>query len=155
MALISARAAARLRPLSNGRPQVLPVFDGHDEMPTYVAFTSNGERLVGWAAKRQAVMNPANTIFTVKRLIGRKFASEATQAELGLLPYKVIPSAAGGLWVEAGGRSYTPTEITAIMLAEVRRQRRHISTSRLQRQFLPCLLISIWAKYKQQLTPLR
>jgi molecular chaperone DnaK len=104
----------------NGRPQVLPIFSGHDEMPTYVAFSSQGERLVGWSAKRQSVINPQNTIFTIKRLIGRKYADPATQADLGLLPYKVVPSASGGLWVEAGGRTYTPTEITAIMLAEVR-----------------------------------
>lgn len=88
--------------------QVMPVFAGRDEMPTYVAFTPDGERLVGWPAKRQAVTNPANTIFAIKRLIGRRFASEATQAELGLLPYRVLPSAAGGMWVEAGGRSYSP-----------------------------------------------
>jgi molecular chaperone DnaK len=105
----------------DGQPTVLPAFAGHDEMPTYVAFTADGERLVGWAAKRQVVTNPSDTIFTIKRLIGRKFASAATQAELGLLPYKVIPSVTGGLWVEARGRSYSPTEITAIMLGEVRR----------------------------------
>jgi molecular chaperone DnaK len=105
----------------DGVPTVLPAFAGHDEMPTYVAFTSDGERLVGWAAKRQVVTNASNTIFTIKRLIGRKFASAATQAELGLLPYRVIPSVTGGLWVEARGRSYSPTEITAIMLGEVRR----------------------------------
>ncbi len=105
----------------DGQPQVLPVFDGRDEMPTYVAFTADGERLIGWPAKRQSVMNPANTIFTIKRLIGRKFATKAAQEELGLLPYKVTASGSGGLWVQAGGRSYTPTEITAMMLAEVRR----------------------------------
>ena len=105
----------------DGQPTVLPAFAGHDEMPTYVAFTADGERLVGWAAKRQVVTNPSDTIFTIKRLIGRKFASAETQAELGLLPYKVIPSVTGGLWVEARGRSYSPTEITAIMLREVRR----------------------------------
>jgi molecular chaperone DnaK len=109
----------------DGRPQVLPVFDGHDEMPTYVASTPDGERLVGWAAKRQSAMNPANTVFTIKRLIGRKFASEATQQELGLLPYRVIPSTTGGLWVEARGRSYTPTEVTGMMLGEVRRATEH------------------------------
>jgi molecular chaperone DnaK len=107
--------------LIDGQPQVLPVFDGHDEMPTYVAFTPDGERLIGWPAKRQAITNPANTIFTIKRLIGRKFASEAAQAELGLLPYSVVPSGSGGLWVEAGGRTYTPTEITAMMLTEAKR----------------------------------
>lgn len=105
----------------NGQPQVLPVFEGRDEMPTYVAFADDGKRLVGWAAKRQAIINPGNTIFTVKRLIGRKFADAATQDELGLLPYRVISSFSGSLWIEAGGRSYTPTEVTAIMLAEVRR----------------------------------
>jgi molecular chaperone DnaK len=105
----------------DGHPQVLPVFDGQYEMPTYVAFTSDGQRLIGWPAKRQSVTNPANTIFTIKRLIGRKFVSDATQAELGLLPYRVIPAATGGLWVEARGRNYTPTEITAMMLGEVKR----------------------------------
>jgi molecular chaperone DnaK len=105
----------------DGRTQVLPVFDGQYEMPTCVAFTPDGQRLVGWPAKRQSVTNPDNTIFAIKRLIGRKFLSAATQEELGLLPYRVIPSATGGLWVEAGGRSYTPTEITAIMLGEVKR----------------------------------
>src|SRR5690242_16791663 len=107
--------------LIGDRLEVLPAFAGHDEMPTYVAFTADGERHVGWAAKRQVVSNPSNTIFTIKRLIGRKFASPQTQAELGLLPYRVVPSVTGGLWVEARGRSYSPTEITAIMLSEVRR----------------------------------
>jgi molecular chaperone DnaK len=105
----------------DGKPQVLPVFEGRDEVPTYVAFAEDGSRLVGWAAKRQSVTNPANTIFTIKRLIGRKIADAATQEELGLLPYRVISSFSGTLWIEAGGKSYTPTEITAIMLAEVRR----------------------------------
>jgi molecular chaperone DnaK len=107
--------------LVDGQPKVLPVFDGYDEFPTYVAFTPEGERLVGWRAKRQSVKNPSDTIFTVKRLIGRKYATKEIQAELGLLPYRVVPSSSGGLWVEAGGRSHTPTEITAIMLTEVRR----------------------------------
>ena len=105
----------------DGEPRVLPVFDGYDEMPTYVAFARDGTRLVGWPAKRQAVTNPANTIFTVKRLIGRKWAHAGTEAELGLLPYRVKSSAAGTLWIEAAGRTYTPTEITAIMLGEVKR----------------------------------
>jgi molecular chaperone DnaK len=105
----------------DGQPTVLPAFYGHDEMPTYVAFAPSGERLVGWPAKRQVAANPANTIFTIKRLIGRKYASPATQAELGLLPYRVVQSVAGGLWIEAGGRTYSPIEITAIMLSEVRR----------------------------------
>jgi molecular chaperone DnaK len=67
-----------------GHAEVLPVFDGQYEMPTYVAFTPDEQKLVGWPAKRQSVMNPANTIFTIKRLIGRKFVSDATQADLGL-----------------------------------------------------------------------
>jgi molecular chaperone DnaK len=107
--------------LIDGEPRLLPVFDGRDEFPTYVAFNADGGRLVGLAAKRQAVINPANTIFTIKRLIGRKFANQETQDELGLLPYRIVPSTAGYLWIEAGGRSYTPTESTAIMLAEARR----------------------------------
>lgn len=105
----------------DGVPRVLPVFDGQDEMPTYVAFAADGARLIGWPAKRQAITNPTNTIFTVKRLIGRKGADDGTSSELGLLPYRVITSATGTLWIEAAGRLFTPTEITAIMLGEVKR----------------------------------
>jgi Hsp70 protein len=77
-------SAPEVAMMIDGQPQVLPVFDGRDE-------------------------------------IGRKFAIPDTQAELGLLPYQVTASGSGGLWVQAGGRSYTPTEITAMMLGEVRR----------------------------------
>ena len=105
----------------NGAPRVLPVFNGRDEMPTYVAFNSDGSSLVGLAAKNQAVINPVNTIFTVKRLIGRKYADAATGGELGLLPYRVTSSTDGTLWIDALGRAFTPTEITAIMLREVKR----------------------------------
>jgi molecular chaperone DnaK len=104
----------------DGEPQVLSVFEGYDEMPTYVSFLEDGTRLIGLPAKRQALLNPENTIFTIKRLIGRKYATSETQKELGLLPYKTFPSSAGYLWVEARGKAYTPTEITAIMLKEVK-----------------------------------
>jgi|CXWL01.1.fsa_nt_gi molecular chaperone DnaK len=107
--------------MENGKPRVLPVFDGRDEMPTYVSFLPDGGRLMGWEAKKQAITHPENTVFTIKRLIGRPFDAAATQRELGLLPYKVAPAASGGLWVEACGRSYSPIEITSLMLGEVKR----------------------------------
>lgn len=106
----------------DGTPRVLPVFDGKFEMPTYLAFTPEGECLIGAAARQQSIFNPANTVFTIKRLIGRKSGAPGVADDLGLLPYKVASAGNGTLWVEIGGRTYTPTEITALLLGEVKRK---------------------------------
>jgi len=81
---------------------------GQRTTPSTVAFTDDGQRLVGIPAKRQAVTNPTNTIFASKRLIGRRFDDEATQKDLKHLPYKVVRAGNGDAWVEAKGNNYSP-----------------------------------------------
>merc|ERR1719480_377153 len=88
--------------------------------PSIVAFTTNGERLVGIAAKRQAVTNPEDTIFATKRLIGRRFEEEATQKDMRNLPYKVVKGKTGDAWVEMGGQQYSPSQIGAMVLEKMK-----------------------------------
>jgi len=82
---------------------------GQRTTPSYVAFTKDGQRLVGIPAKRQGVTNPENTLFATKRLIGRRFEDENTQKDLKHLPYKVIRAANGDAWVEAQGQKFSPS----------------------------------------------
>ena len=82
---------------------------GQRTTPSTVAFTDDGQRLVGIPAKRQAVTNPENTVFTTKRLIGRRFDDPNTQKDLKQLPYKVVRAGNGDAWVEARGQQYSPS----------------------------------------------
>jgi len=93
---------------------------GQRTTPSTVAFTDDGQRLVGIPAKRQAVTNPTNTIFASKRLIGRRFDDEATQKDLKHLPYKVMRAGNGDAWVEAKGQSYSPQQIGAFTLMKMK-----------------------------------
>ena len=81
-----------------------------------VAFTPEGERLVGQAAKRQSVTNPENTIFAVKRLIGRRFDDPMTKKDRDLVPYKITKADNNDAWVEAHGTNYSPSQISAFIL---------------------------------------
>src|SRR6201995_3636425 len=94
--------------------------EGMRTTPSIVAFTSDGERLVGQSAKRQAVTNPTNTIFAVKRLIGRRFDDAMVQKDIGLMPYKIVKNGNGDAWVEAGGKAYSPSEISAFILIKMK-----------------------------------
>ena len=85
-----------------------------------VAFTDNGERLVGQAAKRQAVTNPENTLFAIKRLIGRRFDDPMTTKDKGLVPYKIVPGDNGDAWVEVHGKKYSPSQISAFILQKMK-----------------------------------
>src|SRR5205807_4671114 len=78
--------------------------EGARTTPSIIAFTSDGERLVGQAARRQAVTNPTNTIFAVKRLIGRRYDDPTVEKDKGLVPYKIVKAANGDAWVEAEGK---------------------------------------------------
>ncbi len=99
---------------------VIPNAEGSRTTPSVVAFTDSGELLVGQLAKRQAVTNPLKTIYAVKRLIGRKFNSNEVKRHQQLVPYKVIESNIGDAWVEAGGKPYSPQQISAYILQKMK-----------------------------------
>ncbi len=94
--------------------------EGARTTPSIVAFTEGGERLVGQAAKRQAVTNPQNTIFAVKRLIGRTFNDPTTQKDIQLVPYKIAKADNGDAWVEGRGEKYSPSQISAFVLTKMK-----------------------------------
>src|SRR3954467_8331817 len=101
-------------------PKVIPNAEGANTTPSIVAFTESGERLVGQAAKRQAVTNPNNTIYAVKRLIGRRFEDPMVSKDMGLVPYKIVKSENGDAWVEAQGKRYSPSQISAFILTKMK-----------------------------------
>jgi molecular chaperone DnaK len=94
--------------------------EGMRTTPSIVAFTSDGERLVGQPAKRQAVTNPTNTIFAVKRLIGRRYDDPMVEKDKGLVPYKIVRASNGDAWVEADGKAYSPSQISAFILQKMK-----------------------------------
>ena len=100
--------------------KVIENAEGMRTTPSIIAFTQQGERLVGQAAKRQAVTNPENTLFAIKRLIGRRFDDPTTKKDMGLVPYKIINSEGGDAWVEAHGEKYSPSQISAFILQKMK-----------------------------------
>ena len=105
--------------MEGGKPQVLENKEGARTMPSMVAVKLDGERIVGMVAKRQAVTNAENTIYSVKRLIGRKYSDSAIQEDLKLLPYKLIESGEG-IKVKMGDKEYTPQEVSAMILQKLK-----------------------------------
>src|SRR5690242_8790564 len=106
--------------MSGGDPVVIANAEGARTTPSVVAITDKGERLVGQIAKRQAITNPENTIFSVKRLMGRKFRSKEVQEAMKRLPYKVVEADNGDAHVELRGKRYSPPEISAMILQKMR-----------------------------------
>lgn len=106
--------------MSGGDPVVIPNAEGSRITPSVVGFTEKGEQLVGQIARRQAITNPENTIFSIKRLIGRKVTSPEVQAAIKRLPYKIVPSENGDAHVEVRGKKYSPAEISAIILQKMK-----------------------------------
>ena len=100
--------------------KVLTNSEGGRTTPSMVAFTDSGERLVGQVAKRQAITNPENTIFAVKRLIGRKFDADVVQNDTKILPYKIVKAPNGDAHIQIRGRDYSPTEISAFILMKMK-----------------------------------
>jgi len=101
-------------------PKVLPNAEGGRTTPSMVAFTDSGERLVGQVAKRQAITNPENTIFAVKRLIGRKYDTKEIQQDVKILPYKIVKAPNGDGHLRCRGRDYSPTEVSAFILMKMK-----------------------------------
>ena len=89
--------------LESGQPKVIENAEGDRTTPSIVAFTSDSETLVGQSAKRQAVTNPTNTLFAVKRLIGRKFKDDVVQKDISMVPYSIVAADNGDAWVELNG----------------------------------------------------
>ena len=100
--------------------KVIRCADGTGAIPSVVAFTEAGETLVGEAAKRQAVLNPENTIFSIKRLIGRRYKDPMVKKDIDLVPYKIIAGDNGDAWVESRGKKYAPSQISAFILQKMK-----------------------------------
>jgi molecular chaperone DnaK len=100
--------------------RIIPNAEGARTTPSVVGFTAGGERLVGQAAKRQAVTNAINTVYAVKRIMGRKAASDEAQRQLAAVPYKIFESSNGDAWVNVGGREMSPPEVSAVILGKMR-----------------------------------
>ena len=106
--------------MEGATPKVIENSEGARTTPSIVAFTDDGERLVGQPAKRQAVTNPERTFFAIKRLIGRSFEDPMTKKDMGLVPYKIIRATNGDAWVTADGKQYSPSQISAFVLQKMK-----------------------------------
>lgn len=106
--------------MEGGKPKVIENVEGARTTPSIVAFAKDGERLIGQPAKRQAVTNPDNTIFAVKRLIGRRFDDPVTKKDTELVPYTIARGSNGDAWVKAGGEEYSPSQISAFILQKMK-----------------------------------
>ncbi|MBT4932008.1 MAG: molecular chaperone DnaK [Rhodospirillaceae bacterium] len=100
--------------------KVIENAEGVRTTPSIVGFTEGGERLVGQPAKRQAVTNPENTLFAIKRLIGRRFDDPLTEKDKGLVSYSIVSGDSGDAWVEAGGKKYSPSQVSAFILQKMK-----------------------------------
>jgi molecular chaperone DnaK len=107
--------------MEGGEPVVIANSEGSRTTPSMVAFTEAGERIVGQQAKRQAVTNPENTLFAIKRLIGRKFDTEAVKKDIAISPFKIVKADNGDAWVDVRDKKYSPPEISAIVLQKMKK----------------------------------
>jgi molecular chaperone DnaK len=106
--------------MEGSQPKVLENAEGARTTPSVVAFTDDGEKLVGQPAKRQAVTNPENTIFAVKRLVGRNFEDPTVKKDIAAAPFKIVNSEKGDAWIEAKGEKYSPSQISAFILIKMK-----------------------------------
>jgi len=107
--------------MEGGKPKVIENSEGDRTTPSIVAFTKDDEVLVGQSAKRQAVTNPHNTLFAVKRLIGRKFTDDVVKKDINMVPYKIVKADNGDAWVEAQGKKMAPPEVSARVLMKMKK----------------------------------
>jgi molecular chaperone DnaK len=106
--------------MEGSQPKVLENAEGARTTPSVVAFTDDGEKLVGQPAKRQAVTNPENTIFAVKRLVGRNFEDPTVKKDIAAAPFKIVNSEKGDAWIESKGQKYSPSQISAFILQKMK-----------------------------------
>ena len=107
--------------MDGDKPRVLENSEGARTTPSIIAFTSDDEVLVGQSAKRQAVTNPANTVFATKRLIGRRFQDDVVQKDIHMVPYKIVKADNGDAWIEAHGKKMAPPEVSARVLMKLKK----------------------------------
>ena len=107
--------------MEGGQPKVIVNAEGMTTTPSVVAFTDSDEKLVGMLAKRQSITNPTNTIFSIKRLIGRKYEAKQVEKARDILPYKIVPADNGDAWVEVKDKKYAPQEISAMILQKLKK----------------------------------
>ena len=107
--------------MEGGEPVVIANAEGSRTTPSMIAFTESGERLVGQQAKRQAVTNPENTLYAIKRLIGRKFDTAPVKRDIAISPFKIVKADNGDAWVEVRGQKYSPPEISAMVLQKMKK----------------------------------
>src|ERR1700745_4037408 len=107
--------------MENGQPKVIENAEGARSTPSIIAYQDDGEILVGAPAKRQAVTNPKNTLYAVKRLIGRKFEESAVQKHIHLMPYQIIKADNGDAWIDVRGKKYAPPQISAEVLRKMKK----------------------------------
>ena len=106
--------------MEGSHPKVIENAEGARTTPSMVAFTNDGERLIGLPAKRQSVTNPENTFFAIKRLVGRRYEDEMVKKDMGLVPYKIVRGDNGDAWVESNGKKYSPSQISAFILQKMK-----------------------------------
>ena len=106
--------------MEGGEPVVIPNAEGARTTPSIVAINKSGERLVGEVAKRQAITNPENTVYSIKRFMGRKYDDPEVDRDKRLVPYKVVRASNGDAWVEVQGKQYSPPEISAMILQKLK-----------------------------------
>src|ERR1700733_6192849 len=107
--------------MEGGKPRVIENSEGDRTTPSIVAYTKDDEILVGQSAKRQAVTNPHNTLYAIKRLIGRKFKDDVVQRDIKMVPYKIVGADNGDAWVEVNGKKIAPPQISAQILLKMKK----------------------------------
>ena len=112
--------SSRVAVMQDGSPVIIKNAEGDGTTPSYIAFTSSGQLLVGKAARRQAILNHENTIYAVKRLIGRRYDDPAIESMKRTLPYKIVAAHNGDAWLDVAGHQYSPVEVSSIILRKMK-----------------------------------
>ena len=107
--------------MEGGKPRVIENSEGDRTTPSIIGFTKDGEVVVGQSAKRQAVTNPKNTLYAIKRLIGRKFKDDVVQKDVGMVPYAIVAADNGDAWVDVNAKKMAPPEISARVLMKMKK----------------------------------